>query len=319
MCYNKLISFTQGNKMLKKKPISILLSLLMVICLSVAFVGCDNKPAGEDSDEAKACIYNIDFAYERGWIDEDDLKSIACRHYEIYGTEENPYAGMFTQKTEIELKAESDIKNVFCDKFNNEDRYESKPIIEPSDVEIVNYYGTYEGNVVAEINYGNAWYFNEKQVGGVVFDDYKRDIYVLHYFENRAESVKVTGKIYDAATAYKNGWIDQKDLKSIACGYYEWRNSNENPYNGMYLKPQDKLSKETRNELKKAYLEQILQIQNVNLESAYINKYFGTYNGKIVVGIEDEYCKIGAVAIKEIDGITNQYWSNIYVYQFSEQ
>lgn len=289
-----------------KKLVSTFLSLFCVIGVACAFVGC-----GDDDGEVDAWVCTLDTAYERGYLDEDDLKSIACRQYECYEMEENPYSGMFTQQAEISAKAEKDFKKVFCDKYEIE---------EPSDLEIIYYYGTYEGNVVVEANYSGMAF--KKHIGGVVFtnDDF-RPIRVLHYTEYRSDSATVTGRLYDIETAYENGWLGEDDLKSLAC-YRYGVNSEDNPYSGMYKNPEDKLSREMRSELKDAYLRQIAQTWSTCLDDASVYRYYGTYNGNIVVAMAWEAgCIYPIISDKEIGGVVFKNYNPLafYVYHFFEK
>lgn len=114
--------------------------------------------------------------------------------------------------------------------------------------------------------------------------------------------------------AYEEGLLDENDLKSIACFCYD-RNGKENPYSGTYVQPEQKLSKDQRGELKKAYLLQISKQPKADLEYVDIYKYFGTYNGCIVVGMDSDDCWIGTVPVTEIGGVTNVGWGGIYLYR----
>ncbi len=168
-----------------KKFVSVLLTLVSVICIALAFVGCGND---QTEEEVKGRIYRLNYAYkDRGWLDENDLKSVACRQYDCYEMQENPYAGLYKQKTEISAKEEKDFKKGYCDYYNhNNPREEAEPL-KPSDIEITNYYGTYENNVVAEIKFseGSVIAEDKLRIGGVDFiRDYNRDIYVFHYVED---------------------------------------------------------------------------------------------------------------------------------------
>ena len=298
-----------------KKFVSVLLTLVSVICIALAFVGCGNERTEE---EVKGRVYRLSYAYkDRGWLDENDLKSVACRQYDCYEMQENPYAGLYKQKTELSAKEETDFKKGYCDYYNhNNPREEAEPL-EPSDIEITNYYGTYENNVVAEIKFseGSVIAEDKLRIGGVDFiRDYNRDIYVFHYVEDWSAPIKVSGSLYDMSKAYEEGLLDENDLKSIACFCYD-RNGKENPYSGTYVQPEQKLSKDQRGELKKAYLLQISKQPKADLEYVDIYKYFGTYNGCIVVGMDSDDCWIGTVPVTEIGGVTNVGWGGIYLYR----
>ena len=284
-----------------KKLISTLLSLFCVIGVACAFVGCGDADGGE----VDASVYGLESAYEMGYLDEDDLKSIACRQYECYEIAENPYAGAYTQHTELSAKAEKDFKKIYCDKNERQDQTEP---------EIVYYYGTYDGNAVVEINCG---FSIRKHIGGVVFtnaDD--TEICVLHYTEYRSDSATVSGRLYDLEKAYENGWLGEDDLKSLAC-YYYGVDSEENPYSGFYTKPDDKLSKEIKSELKDAYLRQVAETWSTRLDDASDYRYYGTYNGNIVVSIRWEGgCIYPIISDKEIGGVVFKNFNPLAFYVY---
>lgn len=298
-----------------KKLVAVLLTIVSVICIAFSFAGCGN---GQAEEEVKGRIYRLRNAYrDMSWLDENDLKSVACRQYDCYGIQENPYAGLYKQKTEISAKEERDFKKGYCDFYNyNNTRKDAEPL-EPSDIELANYYGTYDGNVVAEVLYreGSSIAEEKRHIGGVDFIwDYNRDIYVFHYVEDLTTPITVRGVVYGVSRAYEEGWLDEDDLKSIACFCYD-REGKENPYSGMYVQPEEKLSKEMRAEIKQAYLNVVEKQPKGDLEYVDIYKYFGTYNGYIVVGMEGNSCKIGYVPVTEIGGVTNDYWGSIYLYK----
>ncbi len=296
-----------------KKLLAVLVALVSVICIAFAFVGCGNDQTEEV--EVKGRITRLRNAYEdNGWLDDNDLKSIACRQYDCYGMQENPYAGLYKQKTEISTKEESDFKKGYCDKYNNQPG--NKPELEPSDIKITNYYGTYENNVVAEVivfSEESLIAENKMHIGVVDFiSDYNRDIYVFHYDEDWSAPITLTGTLFDMSMAYEEGLLDENDLKSIACFCYDFYNE-KNPYKGAYVQPEEKLSKETRGELKKAYLWQIAKQPKGDLDYVNIYKYFGTYKGYIVVGMNG-YDGCYGTAVTEVYGVTNVNWGSIYLY-----
>ena len=298
-----------------KRFVSVFLSIISLICLSFAFTGCENNEADE-SNEVKARIFSIDIAYKWGWLDEDDLKSIACRQNECYGMDENPYAGAFTQSTQMPTKAEKDFKKVYCEKYNSNT---DKEPISADDVEIFYYYGTYGDNVAVEFNYSGL--YTGRRIGGIKFSDYHyRAIYVLHYDEYRSEDLDITARIYNIEKAYEFGRLSEDDLKSIACYYNEKIGLEENPYSGLYVKPEEKLSKKAKAVLKTKYLDQIINSSTECLDDAYVSKYIGTFSGNIVVEMGDNLV-FGDIfgdegASKKIGGVTFKHYSwykGIYV------
>ena len=108
-------------------------------------------------------------------------------------------------------------------------------------------------------------------------------------------TVEVSGSFYTIKQAYDNGWLNEDDLKSIACGYYEFFQFSvytdyENLYSGMF-DPHEELSKTKEKELKQAYLVQIVKAPDSSIDGVEIAQYYGTYNENIVVGILSDYIK----------------------------
>ena len=149
-----------------KKLLSVLISLISIICLAFAFGGCDNETA-----EVKGQFYTMEEAYENHWLDEGDLKSIACCYYENdLRYEENPYSGMFTSTVELSEKMETDIKQAFLEQVVRlSEEYKD-------DVSIKRYFGTYNGNIVVRMYCEGVcidhYIEPEAEVGGVIFKEY---------------------------------------------------------------------------------------------------------------------------------------------------
>ena len=110
--------------------------------------------------------------------------------------------------------------------------------------------------------------------------------------------IEVRGNFCLLKVAYENGWLDSDDLKSIACCYYDSHNYEDNPYSGLYEEPAEELSKHLEKEIKQAYLEQIIKLTHRSLKGVEIRRYYGTYNGNIVVSVSDYYVDFN-VAIEE--------------------
>ena len=144
-----------------KKFLSILLALISVICVSFAFGGCT-----DDTVVVRGQFYYLSQAYENGWLDGDDLESIAYCYYDSYNFEENPYSGKFTSTEELTAKMETELKQAYLEQI---DEY---PEGDRNYVYISFYFGTYNGNVAVRIHGYNCFdpiYEEEYYVGGVLF------------------------------------------------------------------------------------------------------------------------------------------------------
>lgn len=290
-----------------KRFLCVLLSILSLTCIAFSFVGCGEQPNGE-STELDGRLSTIINAYNECWIDGDDLKSIVCGYYEWQNIEENPYSGLYEAPAkQLSKETEKKIKQVYFD--------------QSEEVKILKYYGTYEGNVVVTLGYEDFNYDSVKEtnltIGGVNFQGLKHDIYVYHYIEKADPSIEITGRLFRIDQAYKNGWIGENDLKSIACCVNNRDESMDDPYSGMYEPPVQKLSKDEKNELKQAFLLWIYDSTSELLDDIKICKYYGTYNGHIVVSMMGDRCNLGAKTDgAEIGGVifNNSNWRSIYVY-----
>jgi len=96
---------------------------------------------------------------------------------------------------------------------------------------------------------------------------------------------KNIGKIYGLKEAYELNYLTKEDLKSIAYYYNGFDDSGFTP------KPKNPKSISKRNEklIKKAYLYDELKNPKLGIKKISIYKYYGTYNGCIVIGVTDTY------------------------------
>lgn len=130
----------------------------------------------------------------------------------------------------------------------------------------------------------------------------------IEQLENKITNVR--GKYYLLQTAYDNGWLNEDDLKSIACYYNDFQ-KKDNPYSGMYVPPAEGLSEDVENELKQAYLNQIAEYPDGLLENVQINYYYGTYNGNIIIKIRSYYIFIEPIEKEEFyigNVVFKSYW-----------
>ena len=288
-----------------KKAVSILLSLVSAICIAFAFGGCGEKQP-EQVEQVEGRLYQLNYAYSQGWIEEDDVKSIACCYYDWRSFGTNPYSGAFSSTQQLSKETENEIIKVYDGASD--------------DAKIFKYFGTYDGNIAVALGYENTDYedFEARDcvVGDVVFPDFRYIILVYHYAEQSDPTLKLSGRLRSLQSAFEEKLIDEDDLKSISCCLYEQYGDGENPYSGLYVKPAERLNMETKHELKQAYLQQIDRQTAENLDGIIIHKYYGLYKGYIVAAITGYGCGLGVTAETEIGGVTfcHESWSCIYVY-----
>mgnify|MGYP001079800777 CR=1 FL=1 len=158
----------------KKIIVALLLSIVTAFC----FTGCT-----DDEIKVRGKFYVLEVAYENGWLDEDDLKSIACGYYDFfqfdkYSDYENLYSGLFDSHEELNERDEKEIKQAYLERIDH-----AQESIDG--VEISQYYGIYNGNIVVGIICGYICYdiITEErfEIGGVVFYNFwQGDILVYH-------------------------------------------------------------------------------------------------------------------------------------------
>ena len=290
-----------------RKFVSILLAVMSMFGVLFSFAGCDGKT--DETKETRGKIFNLFESFDNGWIDENDLKSIACLYYEAYDMHDNPYSGLGINLQDLDVKMEEDIKLSYREKY---------PFAEPEKVTVSNYYGEFYENTVIEISHVdiNEYESREITVGGVIFKNFRRPIYIYHYAEQKTSTIEC-GILYNVEKAFNIGWLNKSDLESISCYVYERFGDEENPYSGAYNQPFGKLSVQLRNEIKQTYLEQIEKSPDQPLDNVMIVKYFGIYNGYIVVMVQGSSCRFPVGdSKKEIGGVTfcNYSWNETYVY-----
>lgn len=160
-----------------KKFLSIILALVSVICVSFALGGCNNKTIDKQV-VVRGQYYDLTQAYENGWLNIDDLESIACCYYDSYN-EENPYSGKFILTEKLTAKMEAELKQAFLEQiaeFPEGDR---------AYVKIMCYFGTYNGNAIVRLfsDYvcEDPIIKEEFYIGGVLFKNFwLGDIRVYH-------------------------------------------------------------------------------------------------------------------------------------------
>ena len=142
-----------------KKLLTILLSLISVICIAFSFAACAESQTDGQQDEVndsenqtdgakseKGVFYTVTEAYENGYLNYQQLMSIA--YHRNGGTEGNEaimggnYKLLPINPVELSTATENAIKQTYIDTFLK--KYEEANIAE---IHIENYYGTYKGCV----------------------------------------------------------------------------------------------------------------------------------------------------------------------------
>ena len=157
-----------------KKVISALIALISVICLTFALGGCSTKVT------VRGELYSLEQAYENGYFNVDDLKSIACEDYAYrFRHEKNPYDGMFTSTEKLTKKMDKELKQAYLEDIGH-------PEYDRDGVKINHYYGTYNGNVVVSMSSEYVYcdyIFEPKELGGVIFRDYWGGYFSIYHID----------------------------------------------------------------------------------------------------------------------------------------
>lgn len=160
-----------------KKLISVLLSIISVVCLVFALSSCK-----DDETEVRGEFYTLKRAYEKGLLNVDDLKNISCGYYEfyhfdIYSEYENLYSGLYDPHEELSQSKEEELKIAYLKNIHHPEF--------SADTVNVQYYGTYSGNIVAglscELIIVDIITTEKFEIGGVIFYKFWEDgILVYH-------------------------------------------------------------------------------------------------------------------------------------------
>lgn len=145
-----------------KVKIKYILTVWVLFLFVVALVSCKQN-----------CVYyerlDLEVAFERGWITTEDLKSIA--YYYNRETDEPNFT--LVPKTELTVDTEYKLKMSYLNSSGIKDSF---PDANEKNIVYFQYYGTYNGFVVARIRDNLLCYdiktYPHKIIGGVSFYDY---------------------------------------------------------------------------------------------------------------------------------------------------
>ncbi len=156
---------------MKKHIKMIVLSLILAMLCSIAFVACDDK-------EIQPGFYMLQEAHDLGLIDKQDLQNIA--HYHNSGVfDEEGFVPTPKDPETLTDEQTQKLLAAFTQACKDGLKYE------PDDGEkvLLKYYGTYNGHIVARfgtMGYGYLGKEDERVIGGVYFwfPRFRETIYV---------------------------------------------------------------------------------------------------------------------------------------------
>lgn len=156
-----------------KKFISVLLSIISVVCLSFAFSGCKDVET-----EVRGKFYTLKQTYDNGWIDKADVRNIAYYYYKFNKTEDPNGETIPVEPQELSEDLQKELKLAYLNRIKVENGTTDK-------VKIFMNYGVYGNNVAVGIS---SEYLmcdiiveQELDIGGVKFLNFwQGEILVYH-------------------------------------------------------------------------------------------------------------------------------------------
>lgn len=149
---------------MKKKVLSMFLACIFCLCGLGMLAGCGELPTGS--------FYDLDEAYEMGFLTQNDLKNIAYYYHTRNGDTEH-VDPTFTPSPKnpetLDEKTQRAIKQDYLNKVID------MPDGSIDHVFIYYYYGTYNGNIVIHVTddyYCYDYLFEDVNIGGVNFYSY---------------------------------------------------------------------------------------------------------------------------------------------------
>ncbi|MBQ9709178.1 MAG: hypothetical protein IJV67_00960 [Clostridia bacterium] len=112
--------------------------------------------------------------------------------------------------------------------------------------------------------------------------------------DNKEKKNNNLGEYYTLQEAYNREILTDNDLIEIA-GYYQ----GDDLINKKDPLSINSLTEETKNQIVKCYLLNIIKDINVSAEYVNIYAYYGTYNGAVAIGITDTYNVYDLVVMAE--------------------
>ena len=143
----------------------------------------DENQTNEQPIDAGGQFFNLEEAYNKGYLSEDNLKGIARDFYFNYHNffDENPYRGVFGSTATLTDKIEAELKRAYLEQVVGLAEGDINK------VEIIQYYGFYNDNFIVSIVSSYFQYdFNQlmctKEIGGVIFKNlyWDGEFFVYH-------------------------------------------------------------------------------------------------------------------------------------------
>lgn len=268
-----------------KKTAIIFLIIISILLTSVFALSACNY-AGDEGE-----IYTLQGIYDRGWLSKEDLSSIAQKHANNdCSSDDLPY----TAKRKI-LSTLRYNYNARMEKYGFED-------YEEQEYKIVAYYGKYDNIYVFAYSMVEEIYpetTNNEIIDGFSFEFGTGGIYLSAFIENknaREYTPEQKGEFYTLGQAYEQGFLNIDDIRNVA--YYQntllgidyavKEGLIQDDYVPLPLNP-EKLSYADELAIREsaAYdctnAADTADYKDAAPEDFVIEKYYGTYNGCVVI------------------------------------
>ena len=191
--------------MMKKKIMSVVMSIVMLFGMAFSFAGCQDNTAGlqaqidefqakleeqaekikelergnsslrdkvtkleKESSNAPGVFYSLESAYEEGWLTQEDLLSIAYYNQGRNYNEEKmteDYQPIPKYPEILSAETEWKIKETRAIYHRNHTQ-NPRPEASAEEVEIIRYYGTYHGMTVVKLTEKGYAYLQRIEFGG---------------------------------------------------------------------------------------------------------------------------------------------------------
>lgn len=267
---------------MKKSAISFLIIITILLTSLFIFSACDNL--GDKGD-----FYTLQGIYDRGWLSKDDLSLIAQKHAR---GDCSPNELSYTVKSKI-------LSALRYDYIAEMEKYGFEDYAEP-EYKLVAYYGKYDNIYVFSYSMGDVSRpdIKNQTIDGFIFQ-LDNGEYLSAFIENkyaREYAPEKKGEFYTLWQAYEQGLLSIEDIKNVA--YYQ------NTLLGIDYALEEGLIQEDYvplplNPEKLSYADELTIRESAAYgyrnaadnagdkdaapEDFVIEKYYGTYNGCVVI------------------------------------
>jgi Ca2+-binding EF-hand superfamily protein len=262
-------------------------------------------------------FYRLQDAYNSGLLTDDDVKSIHKVFFAHWTDDE--YADYFIGRTFHSLDAETE-KRILQEFFKTYVDIDIIPEATVNDFWIQEYYGTYNG--VVAVRFGDP--FRPGHDGGIKEDDIAFLPFYYSTIRNSYYAWK-NGVLYRLRDAYNSGLLTDDDVEDIHRGSFaHW---TTDMYASYFFRTFPRLDVETQKWIVQDFFDTYIKpdITGVTVNDIRLEKYYGTYNGVVVVKFSNSLY-LGVFLEEVIAGLQFSYftfgpilaWENGVLYRLQD-